>query len=109
LTTDQWADYLIFSFYPRQRVFIDGRSDFYGESLGREYLQLMQGTRGFELVLNRYGFEVALVPPDWPICAYLRRAQQWRVIEENAQAALFVRSPKETRLQSNVTDSHSRT
>src|SRR5450756_459954 len=30
LTSDQWADYLIFRLYPEQRVFLDGRSDFYG-------------------------------------------------------------------------------
>ena len=30
LTTDQWGDYIIYCFYPRQKVFMDGRSDFYG-------------------------------------------------------------------------------
>ncbi len=29
-TYDQWGDYLIYRLYPRIRVFIDGRSDFYG-------------------------------------------------------------------------------
>ncbi len=29
-TFDQWGDYLIYRLYPRTRVFIDGRSDFYG-------------------------------------------------------------------------------
>ena len=43
LTTDQWADYLIYCFYPRQKVFVDGRSDFYGETLGNQYLHLLQG------------------------------------------------------------------
>ena len=35
LTTDQWGDYIIYSFYPRQKVYVDGRSDFYGEKLGQ--------------------------------------------------------------------------
>ncbi len=34
LTPDQWGDYIIYSFYPRQKVYVDGRSDFYGEKLG---------------------------------------------------------------------------
>src|SRR5579863_3105836 len=38
LTTDQWGDYLIYRFYPRGRVFVDGRSDFYGPEVGRDYL-----------------------------------------------------------------------
>ncbi|MGH9667252.1 MAG: hypothetical protein ACRD9L_22755, partial [Bryobacteraceae bacterium] len=29
-TEDQWGDYLLYRFYPHLRVFIDGRSDFYG-------------------------------------------------------------------------------
>src|SRR5258708_2009594 len=39
LTTDQWGDYLIFRNYPRQRVFVDGRSDFYGPGVGGQYLR----------------------------------------------------------------------
>ncbi len=34
LTTDQWGDYLIFRNPERQKVFVDGRSDFYGADLG---------------------------------------------------------------------------
>src|SRR6185312_7463977 len=29
-TYDQWGDYLIYRLYPKMKVFIDGRSDFYG-------------------------------------------------------------------------------
>ena len=34
LTTDQWADYLIFLHPDEQKVFVDGRSDFYGPEVG---------------------------------------------------------------------------
>ena len=34
LTTDQWADYLIYT-NPQQKVFVDGRSDFYGPEIGK--------------------------------------------------------------------------
>ena len=40
LTSDQWADYLIFRLYPRQRSFFDGRSDFFGPQLGGDYRKL---------------------------------------------------------------------
>ena len=33
-TSDQWGDYLIYRGWPHQRVFIDGRSDFYGPAIG---------------------------------------------------------------------------
>ena len=31
---DQWGDYLIYHLYPSKQVFIDGRSDFYGDEFG---------------------------------------------------------------------------
>ncbi len=48
LTPDQWGDYIIYSFYPRQKVYVDGRSDFYGEKLGQEYLHLLQGASDWQ-------------------------------------------------------------
>ena len=43
LTSDQWADYLIFRLYPQQRVFFDGRSDFFGPAIGSDYRKLLVG------------------------------------------------------------------
>jgi hypothetical protein len=37
LTSDQWADYLIYRLYPQQRVFFDGRSDFFDPAIGSDY------------------------------------------------------------------------
>ena len=34
LSSDAWGGYLIYRFYPEQKVFIDGRSDFYGAGVG---------------------------------------------------------------------------
>ena len=47
LTTDQWADYLIY-LHPQQKVFVDGRSDFYGPEIGNQFLQVMGGQPGWE-------------------------------------------------------------
>ena len=35
-THDQWGDYLIYRLYPQTKVFMDGRSDFYGTGLRKE-------------------------------------------------------------------------
>ena len=96
LTSDQWADYLIYQSYPRQRVFIDGRSDFYGERLGREYLKLMTGQDGWESVREKYRFRVALIPGDWALLPQLKRSSEWKLIAEDRkvkgrEAYLFVR------------------
>ena len=89
LTPDQWGDYLIYCYYPRQRVFVDGRSDFYGESLGREYLHLLQGAYDWRAILKRYGFDRALLPVDWPLTTILKLDPSWRVMKDDGKAILF--------------------
>jgi len=91
LTTDQWGDYIIYSFYPHQKVFIDGRSDFYGESLGTEYLHLLQGSYDWQAILDRRGFQVALLPVNWPLAQMLKLDPSWQVIKDDSRAILFRR------------------
>ena len=96
LTSDQWGDYLIYQSDPRQRVFVDGRSDFYGAKLGREYMNLFGGGWGWEQVLAKYNFEVVLAPDDWPLARLLAIDPGWRLVERDktkktSAATLFVK------------------
>jgi hypothetical protein len=91
LTTDQWADYLLFRFWPSTKVFVDGRTDFYGPRVGGEYLDLWHGQGQWRALLDRYGFQAALIPPEWSLCALLRQDPAWRQIGGDKQALLFVR------------------
>lgn len=93
LTSDQWADYLIYRLYPSQRVFVDGRSDFYGPTVGADYQALLSMGRGWQQALERYQFEVALLPRDWPLGAVLERDPDWRLVEGDASSVLLVRRP----------------
>ena len=36
-STDQWSDFLIYRLQAHARIFVDGRSDFFGPSRGGEY------------------------------------------------------------------------
>jgi hypothetical protein len=92
LTTDQWGDYLIYRFYPDVKVFIDGRSDFYGEAHCREYLALMTLTHRWSAVLEQYGFDLALIPVKWPLASVLKLRNDWRVIADDGSAILFART-----------------
>jgi hypothetical protein len=92
LTSDQWADYLIFRLYPRQRVFFDGRSDFYGPEIGTDYRKLLAAADGWRGVVDRYRFEMALLPRDWPLSTVLDREPHWRRVYEDGVAVLYTRS-----------------
>ena len=91
LTSDQWGDYLIFRFYPRQRVFFDGRSDFYGPALGTDYTVLAAAQDGCLKLLDRYRFDAALLPRDWPLGAVLDGNAQWKRAYRDEVATLYVR------------------
>ena len=97
LTTDQWADYLIFRLYPSQRVFFDGRSDFYGPALGAEYRGLMNAAPGWRGTLDRYRFDAALLPRDWPLGELLVRDPGWSKVYEDQAAVLFLRKEGDLR------------
>jgi hypothetical protein len=90
-TTDQWADYLIYRHYPEQKVFFDGRSDFFGPELGRAYVNLSNGHWEWRRILDRHRFQLALVPPELPLAALLKEDKQWRLLMDSGKALLFER------------------
>jgi hypothetical protein len=91
LTSDQWADYVIYRLYPRQRVFFDGRSDFFGPAIGSDYRKLMSGEGPWRQLLDRYRFDVALLPRDWSLSTALDREPGWRKVYEDSVAVLYAR------------------
>ena len=90
-TSDQWADYLTYRFYPRIRIFVDGRSDFFGPALGKEYVNLASGRNDWEALLNRYRIDQALIPVEWPLAELLKRSSGWKLIKDDGLAILFER------------------
>lgn len=95
LTMDQWADYLIYHYYPRQKVFIDGRSDFYGKEIGRDYMHLMQGHFEWEKLLDKYEFDRVLSPNGWSLASLLKQSPAWTLVEDDGLALLFERKSAE--------------
>ena len=90
-TTDGWADYLTFHYYPRQKIFVDGRSDFFGQEISEDYLTILRGQFGWNTLLKRYDLNAALVPPQSAIASLLRVDSGWRLIDQDSQAVLFRR------------------
>ena len=88
-TTDQWGDYLLWTGYPRQRVFIDGRSDFFGEQIGRDYVTVLEGRPGWRAALDRYQINMVLVPPETPLIELLSSSGAWRVLNRDKQSVLL--------------------
>lgn len=92
-STDSWSDYLTYRFYPRSRIFMDGRNDFFGEEFAHRYLDVLNAKTGWDDILRQYGVDVALIPATSPLAAVVRQSGAWKTIDEDADAVVAVRSP----------------
>jgi hypothetical protein len=90
-TFDQWADYLIYRNYPRQRVFLDGRHQYYGEKIVRDYLKLRSGDLAWKDLAAKYRFDLALCSPNTPLATLMKSDPEWRIVEDDGVAILFAK------------------
>ncbi|MBL8223101.1 MAG: hypothetical protein JNL62_27935, partial [Bryobacterales bacterium] len=90
-TTDQWGDYLLWVNYPRQRIFIDGRSDFFQQKTGNEYLKISNAQDGWRESLDRFGINTVLAPADLPVARQLAKDPAWREIDRQKTTVLLHR------------------
>lgn len=86
-----WGGYLLYRDWPHTRVFIDGQTDFYGESLSREYWQALQGQEGWAEVLERYDVRWVILPPSRPLALALDRSAQWQRLYADEAAVVWQR------------------
>jgi hypothetical protein len=91
-TMDQWGDYILYQVWPRQKVFVDGRSDFYGAAFGNEYISLMNADFKWDGIAKHYGFNLMLLPVKWPLASVLKLSPEWRIVADDGKAILFERN-----------------
>jgi len=88
-TDDQWGDYLIWSLYPKQKVFVDGRSDFYGNDFEEKYMDVLNVKVGWEETLSRFGVNTILMSPAAPLTGALKESSRWKVVYDDGIAVVF--------------------
>ena len=92
-TTDQWADYLIYR-NPAQKVFVDGRSDFYGAEIGDKFLHTVNGGKEWQDVLRQYQFDWVLLPNTTALVQLLKQDSRWRTVTDDGENVLLERYPR---------------
>ena len=90
--SDQWGDYLLYRLWPSTKVYLDGRSDFYGQTLGQEYLLTASGATGWEASFNRHSIDAALLPPDSDLAKRMKSDPGWQVIYLDKVSIAFRRA-----------------
>jgi hypothetical protein len=90
-----WGGYLTWILYPDYRVFVDGRTDLYGDVFLRQYLNVQLGRPGFEDVLAKYGVNFVLTYPDDRLSDRLSCVGGWEEVYEDEVAVIWMREERE--------------
>jgi len=88
-----WGGYLLYRNWPEQMVFIDGQTDFYGESLTRQYEKVITMSSGWQDVLEEYNVGRILMPSDSDLVAGLSGNSRWELVYQDETAAVLDSSP----------------
>ncbi len=90
LSPDYWGGYLIYRLYPRMRVVIDDRHDFYGEEFLKSYLKMMHLQPGWDDFLREHSARCVLVPRNSALANILSETAAWQAIYSDDVAVAFV-------------------
>jgi len=83
-TSDQWGDYLIYRLSPQGvKVFVDGRSDFYGAKFGQDYIDVMNVKYDWKETLEKYGVDTILLSVDSALAGAVKESGSWRVVYDD--------------------------
>jgi hypothetical protein len=75
-----WGGYLIWHLWPDYLVFVDGRTDLYGDALLRQYLQVRFVQPGFSQVFDEYGVDIILTEADGFTSRFLSAEEGWSFV-----------------------------
>lgn len=88
---DEFGDYMIFAAWPKYRVFMDGRSDMYGEKYGNPYLKAAHAFPGWKDVLAQFSIDWVIFDTESALAAALSEQSDWQPIYSDKIATVFVR------------------
>ena len=93
VSPDDWGGYLIYRLYPRVRMVIDDRHDFYGEQFLKSYLKMVHVEPGWQDFLQQHQAHCVVVPKESALANILAETGGWQAIYSDDVATVFVRSP----------------
>ncbi|MDK1028265.1 MAG: hypothetical protein QGD96_02915 [Anaerolineae bacterium] len=80
-----WGGYILLETWPKYEIFMDGHTHIYGETLTREYEQVITTSDSWESTLNKYKIEWAILPSSSQLVnALTGKGWETLYIDENA-------------------------
>jgi hypothetical protein len=84
--------YLMYRLYPRQKVFIDGRADMYGDEFMKEYLAIIGGKPAWKEKFDRYAIDFAVLPRQVPLRQLLLAGGDFKLVYDDERYSVLVRN-----------------
>jgi hypothetical protein len=85
-----WGGYIIWEL-PQYPVFVDGRTDLYGDELLSQYLNALFARGDWRGTLDEYDINLVFVETAAPLAIELRQEPGWEETYQDDMAAIFVR------------------
>ncbi len=86
--------YLAWARFPRERVFVDGRTQAYPDDFFRFYFSVMDNPNGWPQVVDRFAPDYVLLYHVWsnrfPLARYLMTGHGWTVVYYDETASLYL-------------------
>jgi len=89
--TYSWGGYLGWR-RPDTPVYIDGRSDIYGDQPIRSYADAISLRTDPQVLLDEHGVDHVLFNTDHPFASWLNRSPRWRLDYTDSQASVWIRA-----------------
>jgi hypothetical protein len=82
-----WGGFLQWAM-PASKIFVDGRTDLYGDEVVDEWIQAVQAGAEWQSILTRYDVTLAMLEPERPLAQALAQAG-WALVYQDSQVVLY--------------------
>lgn len=89
--TYHYGGYLIHRLYPRQRVFIDGRADMYGDVFIKHALAIYQGSSEWKRLFDRHAVDYVICESEAPLRQLLLQEGRFRLVYDDGMHSVLLR------------------
>jgi hypothetical protein len=86
-----WGGYELWRLFPEYRMFIDGRTHVYGPDVLKEFLDVVNVSPRWQVVLDKWQVQTILALRSSPLSETLLAQGGWRLVFTEREAVVFVR------------------
>jgi hypothetical protein len=86
-----WGGYELWRLYPEYRMFMDGRTHVYGPDVLKEFLDVVNVSSRWQVVLDKWQVQTILALRSSPLTETLVAQGGWRLVFTEREAVVFIR------------------